>query len=410
MRRWRRPAPGRAPRSSRSGLGRCGIASGEGQDGAGEPAVCNPCGGVSVAIGQTRPGRQDEMPPTHCRDDPSSVPKASSIRRRRPWKNFARAGRAWRRNRRLRVASVTLCAGSLNSRPRRLGAWPRPRPASRLRRPRYRQAELAVQAARLRLERMTLRAPISGRVLALNAQPGRRVTGLAPASEQDSATVLTLYDPQPAPGPGRCASGRCAPGSARSAGSDRVARSSPQPLTGQVLTATSIADIQKNTLQVKVAIDAPPPVIKPDMLVQVTFLAPETSPEEVGRIGRTVAVARAAAACRDGRWRSPRLGRRPSQWRRSPSGHHARQGRHRAIGRSRRGPKLDGQAHRGRPGRAQARRADHRHGRRRHAWVSPIRVPGPPQDLRRHRHPRQTSPRNTTPRRTETWRWSKSAS
>jgi hypothetical protein len=28
-------------------------------------------------------------------------------------------------------------------------------------------------------------------------------------------------------------------------------------------------------LQVKVAIDAPPPVMKPDMLVQVTFLAPE---------------------------------------------------------------------------------------------------------------------------------------
>lgn len=53
-----------------------------------------------------------------------------------------------------------------------------------------------------------------------------------------------------------------------------------QPLTGEVLTATSVADIQKNTLQVKVAIHSPPPVIKPDMLVQATFLAPERKTEK----------------------------------------------------------------------------------------------------------------------------------
>ena len=41
-----------------------------------------------------------------------------------------------------------------------------------------------------------------------------------------------------------------------------------------MLFPTSQADIQKNTLQVKVGIKAPPPVLKPDMLVQVTFLAP----------------------------------------------------------------------------------------------------------------------------------------
>jgi multidrug efflux pump subunit AcrA (membrane-fusion protein) len=44
-------------------------------------------------------------------------------------------------------------------------------------------------------------------------------------------------------------------------------------LSGRVITATSLADIQKNTLQVKVSIDDPPPAIKPDMLVDVTFLA-----------------------------------------------------------------------------------------------------------------------------------------
>ena len=139
---------------------------------------------------------------------------------------------------------------------------------------RVQQAEFAVQAAKLRMERMTLRAPISGRVLAINTQPGRRVTGLTPASEQDSATVLTIYDPQmlqvradvrledvPHVQPGQ-------PVQIESAVLS-------QSLTGEVLTATSVADIQKNTLQVKVAIHHPPPVIKPDMLVQATFLAPE---------------------------------------------------------------------------------------------------------------------------------------
>jgi multidrug efflux pump subunit AcrA (membrane-fusion protein) len=46
------------------------------------------------------------------------------------------------------------------------------------------------------------------------------------------------------------------------------------PIEGEVLYATSLADIQKNTLQVKVAILNPPPTIRPDMLVQATFLAP----------------------------------------------------------------------------------------------------------------------------------------
>jgi multidrug efflux pump subunit AcrA (membrane-fusion protein) len=45
-------------------------------------------------------------------------------------------------------------------------------------------------------------------------------------------------------------------------------------LEGEVLFATANSDIQKNTLQVKVAIKSPPPTLKPDMLVQVTFLAP----------------------------------------------------------------------------------------------------------------------------------------
>jgi hypothetical protein len=49
-----------------------------------------------------------------------------------------------------------------------------------------------------------------------------------------------------------------------------------EPLDGRVLFVSSEADIQKNTLEVKVAMESPPGVFKPEMLVDVTFLAPQT--------------------------------------------------------------------------------------------------------------------------------------
>ncbi|MCI0360892.1 MAG: efflux RND transporter periplasmic adaptor subunit [Planctomycetaceae bacterium] len=145
------------------------------------------------------------------------------------------------------------------------------------------QIELAAAAldiADLRLERTVVRAPIAGKILALTSGPGGKVMnvsrptgGAAGMAMVDASTVVTMYDPallqvradvrlEDVP---------------RVIVGQKVRIETPavkEPLTGQVITATSLADIQKNTLQVKVAIDDPPPVIKPDMLVQVTFLAP----------------------------------------------------------------------------------------------------------------------------------------
>ena len=52
------------------------------------------------------------------------------------------------------------------------------------------------------------------------------------------------------------------------------------PLMGKVLSKGSEADIQKNTREVKVEIPSPPPVFKPEMLVQVMFLSPAQSAED----------------------------------------------------------------------------------------------------------------------------------
>jgi len=136
------------------------------------------------------------------------------------------------------------------------------------------QSKLAVKGAQLRLERMTVRAPIAGRVLSISARPGKRLMGLAPASEQDAATILTLYDPQ-------LLQVRVdvrledVPRALIGAPVQIETASLGKPLVGDVIGITSAADIQKNTLQVKVAIKSPPAVIKPEMLAQVTFLAPE---------------------------------------------------------------------------------------------------------------------------------------
>ena len=135
------------------------------------------------------------------------------------------------------------------------------------------EAAITLAKAKLKLDRMTIPAPISGRVLHLVARPGSKLMGLAPAAMQDATTVVTMYDPhslqvradvrlEDLP---RVLVGQTVRIETAAVG---------EPMTGKVITATSLADIQKNTLQVKVAIDSPPPVIKPDMLVQVTFLAP----------------------------------------------------------------------------------------------------------------------------------------
>lgn len=138
---------------------------------------------------------------------------------------------------------------------------------------RVEQAKLAVQSAELRLARMTIYSPMEGKVLALHAQPGRRLMGLSPASERDSSAVVSLYDP-------RHLQVRAdvrledVPNAQVGQLVEITTASLTTSLRGEVVAVTSQADIQKNTLQVKVSINDAPPVIKPEMLVQVTFLAP----------------------------------------------------------------------------------------------------------------------------------------
>jgi RND family efflux transporter MFP subunit len=140
-------------------------------------------------------------------------------------------------------------------------------------------AELSVEKARLALDRTVIRAPITGRVLNLVAFPGTRVMGLESTAGHNSSTVVELYDPRmlqvradvrledvPLVQPGQPVEIETA--------------SAKQSIPGTVLAPTSSANIQKNTLEVKVAVNNPLPTLRPEMLVTATFLAPPLTPSQ----------------------------------------------------------------------------------------------------------------------------------
>lgn len=139
----------------------------------------------------------------------------------------------------------------------------------------WREAQTRVEEAQLRLERMTIRAPVSGRILNLIANPGSQLmTGPSQMESRDSNTVVTMYQPEQMQ----------VRVDVRFEDLPRVGRDQPvqvkspafpEAISGRVLFLTSFANVQKNTLAVKVSLDAPPSVLKPEMLVDVTFLAAE---------------------------------------------------------------------------------------------------------------------------------------
>lgn len=136
------------------------------------------------------------------------------------------------------------------------------------------EASSLLRKAALNLERNVVRSPINGRVLRLVASPGMRVMGLDVNGGQSSSTVAELYDPArlqvradvrledvPMVTPGQPVEIETA--------------SSGHTIQGRVLQSTSSANIQKNTLEVKIELIEPPPTVSPEMLVTATFLAPE---------------------------------------------------------------------------------------------------------------------------------------
>ncbi len=133
------------------------------------------------------------------------------------------------------------------------------------------RAKIARDEAQLRLDRMEVRAPASGVVMKRLASPGSKL--LIGVDGKHSAHVLTLYDPDrlqvrvdvPLADAGKIGAGQAAQVMVEVL-PDRV-------FSGIVTRVLHEANIQKNTLEVKVAIDKPEPRLRPEMLARVKFLA-----------------------------------------------------------------------------------------------------------------------------------------
>ena len=140
------------------------------------------------------------------------------------------------------------------------------------------RAEAGVASARaqredaaLRLERMEVRSPAAGVVMMRLAEPGSKL--MLNADNPRSAQVVRLYDPQrlqvrvdiPLVDAAKVSIGQPA---------EVIVDVLPDRVfSGRVTRIVHEADVQKNTLQVKVGIDEPSSELKPEMLARARFLS-----------------------------------------------------------------------------------------------------------------------------------------
>lgn len=140
------------------------------------------------------------------------------------------------------------------------------------------QAKARTESAQVRLDRMELaldrtriRAPISGVVQRLLVAPGQK--RMLAMDDPNSATIAILFDPEhlqaridvPLEDAGKLLVGQ--PVRLRSQIlPDTVLRGRVERIVGE-------ADLQRNTLQVKVSISEPHPRLRPEMLCRAEFLA-----------------------------------------------------------------------------------------------------------------------------------------
>lgn len=132
------------------------------------------------------------------------------------------------------------------------------------------QARAARDAAALELDRMSVRAPITGYVQSRLKVPGDKV--MRAMDDRMSNHIVHLYDPEqiqvrvdvPLADASHVSVGQACEVIVEVL-PDRVFR-------GEVTRTTHEADLQKNTLQFKVRVLDPDPILRPEMLTRVKFL------------------------------------------------------------------------------------------------------------------------------------------
>ncbi|MEX0320598.1 MAG: efflux RND transporter periplasmic adaptor subunit [Puniceicoccaceae bacterium] len=132
------------------------------------------------------------------------------------------------------------------------------------------ESQTRLQEAELEYERMVITAPVTGVVQRLMVAPGQKKVLMA--DNPESATVALLFQPEhlqariDVP---------IAEASRLSVGQAVLLESEflpGQELQGHIQRITGEADLQRNTLQVKVRVDNPPAGLRPEILCRAKFL------------------------------------------------------------------------------------------------------------------------------------------
>lgn len=150
-----------------------------------------------------------------------------------------------------------------------------------------RTQEVACTEARLNLERMQVVSPIAGVVMARFVEPGSRVSmssrkGSSGASESMGGAIARLYDPRNLQVRVDVPLADCAKIQIGSV-AEIVTEAMPDKVfRGAVTRVVHEANIQRNTVQVKVAIEDPVETLKPEMLARVRFYSSAGSTSALG--------------------------------------------------------------------------------------------------------------------------------
>lgn len=157
-----------------------------------------------------------------------------------------------------------------------------------------RTQEVACSEARLNLERMQIISPISGVVMARFVEPGSRVSmnsrkGSSAASESMGGAIVRLYDPRSLQVRVDVPLADCAKVLVGSAAEIVTEAMADKVFRGTVTRVVHEANIQRNTVQVKVAIEDPVETLKPEMLARVRFYSSSDSTSAMGRSQDSVA-------------------------------------------------------------------------------------------------------------------------
>jgi multidrug efflux pump subunit AcrA (membrane-fusion protein) len=131
--------------------------------------------------------------------------------------------------------------------------------------------------AALRLTRMEVRSPVAGVVLTRLVEPGSRVSMGGPGDPPSghlSGVVLRVYDPSKLQVRVDVPLADVAKVGVSTRATVSTEALADQTFSGVVSRVVHEANIQRNTVQFKVALDAPSPVLKPEMLTRVKLHAP----------------------------------------------------------------------------------------------------------------------------------------